>query len=134
MKHLRLTGAAVALSLLATMAIADPTGSSPFATASMPGFRLVQPSYRASGDGTAVSVLVCRVIGWAGSSPGLIHFLRAGDGTTPAQHHDVYLSRVGLRGGENCERVTTRFDGSPRPVEQINICIAYSHHRCEAAP
>jgi hypothetical protein len=121
--------AAVALASFPAQAFA--TDASPFDLQAMPGFRLVHPFYRADGKRMAVSVNVCRVPGWAAVSPPLVHFARVGiDGKEPV-HRDARLSRLGTRGGENCERASARFDGAPEPTERITICLAYSHRRCK---
>jgi hypothetical protein len=98
---------------------------------SMAGFRLIRPTATAAGDEMKVSVELCRVIGWAASSPRLVHFERQGQNGAPDEHHDVFVDRLGLRAGENCQRITTRFASSPMSSEKIKICLAYSHRRCE---
>lgn len=111
----------------ASSAVAD---AGPFHMNALPGFRLINPSYRASGDDLLVSVLMCRLNGFAGASPGLMHIERAGADGAPDQHHDVRLGRVGLRSGENCQRVTARFGGKSRLSERIKVCLAYTHKSC----
>lgn len=104
---------------------------SPFELRTMPGFGLYDPAYRPSGDGLEVEVRVCRISGWAASSPGRLHILRAGGDGLPEGHRDIALRRLGLRSGENCDRVVTRFPGPYRSPEQVTICLAYSHRRCD---
>jgi hypothetical protein len=121
---------AITLSFAGSRCLAREVLTDGFDLRSMSGFRLTEPSYRAKGDGMDVSVLVCRVIGWAASSPASVHFLRAGPGADALRHHDVRISRMGLRGGENCERVVAHFVGAPDRLEKVTICLAYSHRRC----
>ncbi|MFX8930000.1 hypothetical protein ABTN05_19855, partial [Acinetobacter baumannii] len=87
----------------------------PFVLRAMPGFTLSGPSYRAAGDGLAVTVRVCRIAGWAAASPPRLHVLREGPDSDQAGHRDLALGRLGLRLGENCERAVVRFPGPPRP-------------------
>jgi len=103
----------------------------PFTLHSMPGFHLSRPAYRPRSDGLEASVQVCRVVGWAASVPGSVHFLREGPEAESQRHRDIRLGHLGLRGGENCERVSTVLPGATRPDEHIAICLAYSHRRCD---
>jgi hypothetical protein len=131
MRSLIAMTAAVVFALNAALCMAQEVHSGPFDLRSMPGFRLIEPSYRASGDGMNVSVLLCRLTGWAASSPSSVHFRRAGTSGDELGHNDVRIARIGLRSGENCDRVVTHFSGAPKSVESITICLAYSHRRCE---
>jgi hypothetical protein len=121
---------AVVMSITGSSSPARDTASEVFELRAMPGFRLTRPYYHASGDGMDVSVTVCRIVGWAASSASAVHFLRAGNGDEALRHHDVRIGRMGLRSGENCERIGTHFDGAPQPPEKIAICLAYSDRRC----
>lgn len=130
MNQVLLSGAVLMAFLGLTQQVEAAPGSA-FVLRSMPGFALGNPAYRAGGDGMSVEVRVCRISGWAAATPGRLHVQReGGDGVEPG-HRDVALRQLGLRSGENCERVVTRFVGAPRPQEHITICLAYSHKRCE---
>ena len=101
----------------------------PFTLKSAPGFRLTNPSYRAVDGALRVSVEVCRIVGWAGSVPAEIHFERDSYEGMAAGHRDVGFGRMGTRGGENCERSSTTFEGLPHAAEHITICIAGANDR-----
>lgn len=134
MKKLTAFSVAVALTVTGNSSLARDNANDVFELRSMPGFRLIGPFYRAGGDGMDVSVTVCRVVGWAASGASAVHFMRAGTSDEALRHRDVHIGRMGLRSGENCERVSTHFDGAPQPQEKIAICLAYSHQRCEWHP
>lgn len=106
----------------------------PFSLRSMPGFRLLDPAIRPAKDGAVISVAACRVVGWAALSPPSVHILRQMGDNQPPEHRDIGLSRLGMRSGENCSRISAKFDGPPRPTENIAICLGWSHRYCEAGP
>lgn len=128
---LRATTVAVALAVCFPTAAQEPSAVPHFEVRSLPGFRLSHPGYRQLGKEVELFVELCRLPGWAGSSPTLVHFERQSAAPDGSDHVDVRVRRLGLRPGENCQHVAARVAAAPAAFDVVQICLAYAHERCE---
>lgn len=113
--------------------IGDPGSNLPLPrimTYAPAGFRFYRPGYRLVGKGALVSAQLCRLPGYASASPQHLRIERLDPVGRTAESHEQYLTRLGMRVGNNCSFAGLRLASVPTYGETIKICATSGRGTC----
>jgi hypothetical protein len=91
---------------------------------------LYRPGYRIAGPGVLITAQLCRLPGWAAPSPTRLRAERIDARGKLGDSHEVALSRLGMRAGNNCTAISVRLASRPDYMETLKVCAQNRRGSC----